>query len=621
MSGIFGIYHSDNRPINPSHLQGMAKSSAHRGPDGTNTLIQEHIGFGHSMLHTTPESLTEILPHTDSETGLVITADARIDNRGELFNKLGIRQSSSLPDSQLIIYTYKKWGVDGFLHLLGDFAFALWDPLKQQLICVRDYIGVKPFYYHFTPDQFLFSSEIKQLAEHPDVILSPNEGMVAEYLFFSFCSKTETLFQGINRLSPGHYLTISHQGLTSHRYWSFNSTKQIYYKKSEDYTNHFLEIFNKSVTSRLRSSTPISIELSGGLDSSCVVGMAHNILRLKNKQAPVVYGMVFPGLPFDESLYILAVSKEHNISVNLIDSQHFNEPQWQKQVHKTYEPPDIPNISMRNALIKQVTNSGSRILLSGIGGDEWFSGSGFPYLDLLNNKRYPALFSHLRYSFSQNQLHTIKRFLFNILWPLVPHAIRRNLCIKNNNLFPAWISPDFVNRSNIREKILLSDQRTTSSNLGNLLQNTIIAMGTHTFFLETMDRYHAIAKLEYRSPFLDRRIAEFSFSVPEYEHNLQGEIKKILRQKQNHLLPELIRKRQSKADFSFFFGKAFDSYSLTEKSEKMLSSEVGWIEQDKFLSALNDKQKAFKENAFHRGNKNWEIWFALALETWVKSTR
>ena len=378
MSGIFGIHHPDNRPIDPEDLERMAAGSKHRGPDCTKTIIQPYIGFGHCMLQTTLESVSENLPYTDPASGIVITADARIDNRRELFDKLGELENTSIPDSQIILEMYKKGGTDSFSHLLGDFAFTLWDPVRAQLICARDYIGVKPLYYLHNQNQFLFSSEIKQIVEHPGVSLSPNETMIAECLSFSFCSHTETLFKGIKRLAPGHFLVLSKQSCTTHRFWSFDDIQPIYYQKAEDYCDHFLTIFNKAVRCRLRSATPISIELSGGLDSSSVVGMATTILRETHGTDPQVYGMTFPGLPCDERSYIQTVSQKYNLNIHLINSHFFIEPDWHQQVATSYELPDIPNITMRDALIDRVTSSDSRVLLSGIGGDEWLLGGDFP---------------------------------------------------------------------------------------------------------------------------------------------------------------------------------------------------------------------------------------------------
>ena len=166
MSGIFGIYDQDHIQISTDQLKHMANSIMHRGPDGTNIIHKQHVGLGHSMLHTTPEALNERLPFTDSKSGLTITSDARIDNRDDLANKLGLHRINEIPDSQLILHAYKKWGSASFSKLVGDFSIVIWNPKLQQLTCVRDYIGVKALYYHRNDTQFIFSSELKQLADY-----------------------------------------------------------------------------------------------------------------------------------------------------------------------------------------------------------------------------------------------------------------------------------------------------------------------------------------------------------------------------------------------------------------------------------------------------------------------
>lgn len=618
MSGIFGIYHPDSRPIEPSHLQGMAEGNAHRGPDGTKTVTQHHIGFGHSMLHTTPESLSEVLPYIDPESGIVITADARIDNREELFNKLGIQPTSTIPDSHLILYTYKKWGPDAFPYLLGDFAFVIWDNRTQQLLCVRDYIGVKPFYFHDSVSQFLFSSEIKQLAEHPDIKLTVNEDMVAEYLSFSMCSKTQTLFSDIKRLSPGHYLSVTSGNTTTKQYWKPKFETCFRYKNTSDYTEHFLDIFKKAVSSRLRSNLPISAELSGGLDSSTVVGMACRLLRERNKDVPKIYAMVFPGLRCDEKLYINSVSNKLGVPVHCIPSHHYEVPPWQKQIDDSYDIPDMPNFSMRDSLINEVSKNNSRVLLSGIGGDEWFTGSGYPYLDCLKEKKYSLLINEFYTSFSKNKYFTLKRFILNIIWPLIPVTARRSLC-KPSQSVPDWLGIDFQQKTNLRERILKTDPRITLQNLGDCLPAKLFLSGTEAFFLESMDRYHAKAKIEYRSPFLDRRVAEFATSIPTYEHQRSGQIKLLLRNQSNDLLPETIRTRQGKAVFSFFFGKAFSSRLFIETMNNLTITHRGWVDPDKFRKSLRDKQNNFRKDRYHSGNQNWETWFVFAMEIWHRS--
>lgn len=150
MSGIVGIYHLDGRPVEQQDVQRMTDSIAHRGPDGSAVWIEGPVGLGHRMLYTTPESLHEKLPLTNRTGDLTITADARIDNRNELFSMLNFngRPRETIPDSEIILVAYEKWGEKCPEKLLGDFAFTIWDKRKQAIFCARDPIGIKPFYYY-----------------------------------------------------------------------------------------------------------------------------------------------------------------------------------------------------------------------------------------------------------------------------------------------------------------------------------------------------------------------------------------------------------------------------------------------------------------------------------------
>ena len=165
MSGIIGIHYLDGRPVDRENLTKMVDILAHRGPDGADIWVDGCVGLGHRMLWTTPESLIEKLPLENQRGDLVITADARIDNRDELIAALQInnRPSDKVVDSELILAAYEKWGEDCPEHLLGDFAFAIWDERRELLFCARDHFGVKPFYYYFANNTFAFGSEIKAL--------------------------------------------------------------------------------------------------------------------------------------------------------------------------------------------------------------------------------------------------------------------------------------------------------------------------------------------------------------------------------------------------------------------------------------------------------------------------
>jgi asparagine synthase (glutamine-hydrolysing) len=161
VSAITGIFHPDGRPVERATIERMVATLTHRGPDGSGAWSAGPVGLGHQMLWTTPESLHERLPFTTDRGDLTITADARIDNSDELIAVLRIRDRQ-ITDSQVILAAYERWGEDCPKHLIGDFAFAIWDARRQALFCARDHFGVKPFYYHHRSGRlFAFGTEMK----------------------------------------------------------------------------------------------------------------------------------------------------------------------------------------------------------------------------------------------------------------------------------------------------------------------------------------------------------------------------------------------------------------------------------------------------------------------------
>jgi len=616
MSGIFGIFHSDDRPINQSHLQKMAGGIAHRGPDGTKTITKPHIGFGHSMLHTTPESLLEILPYTDPESGITITADARIDNREELSAKLGLQLQTTISDSQIIVEGFKRWGTDCLLSLLGDFAFALWEPSKQQLFCARDYIGVKPFYYHHSPTQFVFSSEIKQLAELPEIPLPINEGIVAEYLACSFCSRTETLFRDIERLAPGHYLTITPDKFQIHKYWTCEASSNIYYKKSADYTEQFLELFNDAVCSRMRSHGRVSAELSGGLDSSCVVSMA-NMLLSKKKKAPLkTYSMVFPGLPCDEKQHIDTLLQHCNLSPNYVPVLNYQMLEDPIHSRANFLPCDVPNLAITTPLFNAIKKDNSRIVLSGIGGDQCFTGSSYPYIDYIQHKKIRLFCKDFLFNTRKNQTIGIKNIAYSLGWPLTPLYIKKLLIKRvSSKNFPPWLSQKFISTSQIATRRQNTDPRSTLSNLSKVFHQKAFGP-TQQYALEAIDNHRAQLQVESRHPFLDRRIVEFALSIPSYEHQRIGEFKLLLRQRNNFLLPLQISDRVDKAEFSFLINTYFQKTIFNQNFKEEPICNLGWINSKSLQGAIDQIKELVNNDILTRGNKTWEIWFAYSLNSW-----
>ena len=186
MSGIVGIINTDGAPVDRGLLVRLTASLDYRGPDARAVWIDGHVGFGHTMLRTTDESVHERQP-LSLDGSVWITADARVDGRAELRRELGGERVAGLDtvtDVELILHAYRRWDTDCVDHLLGDFAFAIWDGRKQRLFCARDHFGVKPFFYARVRNAFVFGNTLNCLRLHPGVSDTLNEVAIGDFLLF-----------------------------------------------------------------------------------------------------------------------------------------------------------------------------------------------------------------------------------------------------------------------------------------------------------------------------------------------------------------------------------------------------------------------------------------------------
>jgi asparagine synthase (glutamine-hydrolysing) len=269
MSGIAGVWHLDGRPAVAADLDCMLDRLAHRGPDGTQRAVRGPLAMGHRLLRTAPDDGAAF---AQALGGLLITADLRLDNRSELTTELGWRhESHAVPDARLVLAAYERWGERCVEHLLGDFAFALWDERQGQLFCARDHLGVRPFYYYHGPGRlFAFASEIKGLLALGDVPPPRlNEVRVADYLVRVFDDKAGTFYENVLRLPPAHTLVLSRDGIRLREYWRLDPTREIRLANDAAYAEAFRDIFTEAVRCRVRGvNPPPGFLRSGGIDSS-----------------------------------------------------------------------------------------------------------------------------------------------------------------------------------------------------------------------------------------------------------------------------------------------------------------------------------------------------------------
>lgn len=643
MSGIFGNYYLDDRCAEYEQLGSMAAVLAHRGPDGAAIWCENAIGLGHRMLWTTPESLGEHQPVANETGTLVLTADARIDNRDELLQALELQhRQETITDSQLILAAYKKWGEQCPDKLLGDFAFALWDGPKQQLFCARDHFGIKPFYYYASKQAFVFASEIKALFCLPEVPQQLNEDRIGDYLLSMFHDPAITSYQGILRLPPAHSMTVRHEGIQLQSYWSLDPSREIHLGSDEEYAAKFREIFAEAVRCRLRSAFPIGSNLSGGLDSSSITCMASRLLSEQGKPPLQTFSAIFDQLTeCDERSYISAVVSQERLEPHYIQADQISPL---KDIERMFWHQDeafyAPNWRMGWALNRAAQEQGVRILLDGFDGDTTVS-HGYGYLsELAKAGRWFTLAREVR-----ELTRTLETPFWGWLWSYVKHfglapTVSRHASLRlllrakkrltaifrpQNNPPPgppAWnkrLDPDFVARSGLEERY--QTWKKTQGHMGLAERErhyrNITAQGLPQFAAEVMDKSMAAFALEPRYPFWDKRLVEFCLALPPEQKLHMGWDRVVMRRAMANILPGAVQWRRGKTDFSPNLTHGL--LSLEKASlDRLIPHGLGKLTPYLNIKTLAETYQRFTSSkSQEKGMEVQEIWVAISLALWL----
>mgnify|MGYP000865119451 CR=1 FL=1 len=392
MSAITGIFHLNGKPVEASQIEEMKAPISQWGPEVSSAWIEGNTGLGHLLSYNTPEALHEKQPLTDTSGRYVLVSRARIDNRDELKNELGIpgNEMATTPDSVFILAAFKKWGKDCVHHLLGDWAFAIYDKMKQELFIARDHHGNTGLFWFRSSDVFVFGSSIKSLLANGDVSKEINDLFVTKILVSWPPLGHETAYSRIFRLPPAHYLLISKESFEVKRYWYLENTPELHLSSPSAYYEHFLEVFTNAVKVRLRSYKPVASTLSGGLDSGSVSALAASELKKQNQRlqcycAVPLYDISQLDLGRnrfgDEGFLAEETAKfSGNIDLEKITSADISIlDSIRLQLATHMEPAHAAgNYHWIAAILKQARASGYGTLLTGQGGNATISWTGLP---------------------------------------------------------------------------------------------------------------------------------------------------------------------------------------------------------------------------------------------------
>lgn len=633
MSGIVGVYYSDGRPTDRTNLEEMVEILAHRGPDGADVWCRNSVGLGHRMLWTTPESLEEKLPLANQTGDLVITADARIDNRGELITALAFtdRSPQEIADSQLILDAYKKWGERCPEHLLGDFAFAIWDGRKQTLFCARDHFGVKPLYYYLSDRIFAFASEIKALLCLPEVPRRLNEVRVADHLARIFEDKVITFYRDILRLPAAHSITVGRGETQIRSYWSLDPSHEVQLPSDEEYAEAFREILTEAVRCRLRSAFPVGSTLSGGLDSSSIACTARKLLAAEGDRHLHTFSAIFPGLPeedlpkIDERHYINAVLAIGGFEPHYVQADRLSPlADLDRVLWHEDEAFLAPNLYMHWALYGTARQHDVRIFLDGLDGDTTVS-HGLGYLaELTRTGRWRTLVTEATALSKQSNAFPPRRIIWQYGFrPLIPESavqIWRLLRGRPRSMRVAnkAINPVLAERVGLAERV-----RTL---LGNGSGPAFTARAEHwhsltsaliPYTLELADKATAAFSLEARYPFFDRRLVEFCLALPPEQKLHQGWSRAIMRRAMAGILPPEVQYRFHKANLSPNFKRGLLNHERKILDEVILH-EPHIIQEYVDVPALRAAYHRYSSQPMQTVEDSLTIYGAVILALWLQ---
>ena len=488
----------------------------------------------------------------DRGTGFAVAADARLDERGALCDALGVPRAerAGLDDPDLIARAWARWGQDCPDHLLGDYAFAVWDRRAGTLFCARDPIGVRPFYYAETPHGFVFASAVEAVLAAPGVDDRLDESTVATSLVRrNPLSNTRTFFAMVRKLPPGHALTVAGTAPPRlHRHWRPERAPRARRASDDAYADEFLDLYARAVRDRLRGPDPVGAHLSGGLDSSTMVVLAARELRREGRPPPLAYTWLPPrdrqpaaaGAPEYEVLDAVCAREE----LRLFHQFEVTPEELLAMSRRDGVYPGRRRSLFEASVQRQAAEHGVRVLLSGWGGDEGvsFNGRGL-YAHLLLSGRWPRLAAECR-----ARGLGLRYVLGETVRSLIPPMPRRLRRWRNPRSFPnTFIDPAFARRQPPRPVPHRRGVGTRRTQLRLLRDGHLIR---DTELLAASGARHGI---EYRYPLLDRRLLEFALGLPSEQFRRGKWSRWLMRHAGQSLLPPDICWRLAKADAHLIF--------------------------------------------------------------------
>ena len=609
MSAQFGRWNFDSKPVEPDYLASAESLLAPYGPDGRGLYGEAGLSMLFRAFPTTAESLHETQPYA-SGSGLVVTWDGRLDNRTELLGELGSGSTAPATDVEIVAAAYEQWGTRSFSKLLGDWALVIWDSKNDTLTMAKDFLGSRPLYYARGNAGIVWSTVLEPLLLLQRRSFSIEEEYVAGW-FSLFPATHLSPYSGISSVPPCCFVEVTSEACKVSKYWDFDPRKRALCHSDGEYEEAFRVLFRQSVARRLRSHAPVLAELSGGMDSSAVVCMADAVLAAGNAEAP----------------------RLDTVSYYKASEQHWNEQPYFSKVeekrgrtgwHIDITTPGLSRSVLDGEFLQTMIGSGrhtdvaakgfaslvemhgTRVLLSGFGGDEVTGGV---------PTAVPELADHLR-AFELPQLaRQLKLWALNGRLPwlhLLMAAVREFLPGTPEALQPVpWLDPSFVSR----QRFALTGYSSRLKLLGPAPSFQICLSALDVLRRQLHSEAPAAQPIyEKRYPLLDRDLVEFLFAIPRQQLLRPGQRRSLLRRALAGIVPSevLDRRRKGYVSREPFALISSEWTTLNEISRNMISAAMGIVNPAAFQEALLQARRG-------QAVRMAQMMHTFAIEIWLRN--
>jgi asparagine synthase (glutamine-hydrolysing) len=620
MCGLCGIvYKNKEQVVDRDLVVRMNDTITHRGPDDSGYYFKDNVGFGHRRLSIVDLSLGH--QPISNEDGTVW-----ISYNGEVYNHLEIRRDleakghryKTNSDTESIIHCIEEYGAAGLHRLRGMFVFSLYDEKTGKLLIARDRLGIKPLYYIDTPQFLAFASEIKALLMIPEVKRGVDYHALLQILALKYTNDDSTMFAGIKKLEPGHYLEMQHGALSVTRYWDCNTIKIDETLSETDAVDRVRSLLDESVRLRLMADVPLGMFLSGGVDSTIIAArMAKMVDR------PIAtFSVAFHEREANELYYARLAAKhagadQHEVTMTTEDFFSL----LPRMIYHEDEPVAHPS-SVALHKVSALAGQHVKVVLTGEGSDELFGGYERYYQTLYNLKAARFIPSVLR------------RGLFRPLIDMLPYKFPyRNKALRTTIYLDSDIETIFLDNYSTFSRGQLStllsgacwnghDPHAVYSGFMNhfnrsqadTLLGKLLYSDVKTYLVELLmkqDQMSMAASIESRVPFLDHKMVEFAFSLPDKLKIKGFNTKRALRMAFGKDIPEEILNRP-KAGFPVPIRRWFAG-----EYHQMAKNIV--LGKDSFCGEILDRKMIETLFVLHQQGKynhSDRIWTLLNLELW-----